>query len=233
MALAIITNGQCYRDVVYLNNGSIIKGQITELNPQESLKIETSDGSIFIFEINQVSKCEKELIENTTQDYTIKSTNEEVKNKYPQKGYRGFAEVSYLHGEYMVDSKYDERSNRIAVSTSHGYQINPQIYIGAGLTEEKEIYWEDVILGVFGDLCYNFKNRNNSLFIDIRAGTYFNDGAGLLFNTSVGYRVKNINMSIGYELAPYNYVSYHTNNFESVYASSLVFKIGFDWGSRK
>tara|TARA_B100002052_G_scaffold292060_1_gene313032 strand:+ start:503 stop:1459 length:957 start_codon:yes stop_codon:yes gene_type:complete len=53
------------RDVVYLKNGSIIKGLILEQIPNKSLKIETADGSLFVFEFDQISKISKEIIEQT------------------------------------------------------------------------------------------------------------------------------------------------------------------------
>ncbi len=225
MTMGLMANAQCYRDVVYLNNGSIIKGQITELDPKESLRIETSDGSIFVLDINDVSKCEKEIMEVSSNNFS----KEKNISLYPTRGYRGFAELSYLPGKYMAE---DERSNRVVISTSHGCQINPNLYLGGGIAEEIEIYWEDACLAVFGDICYNFKKQKNSMFVDLRAGTYFYDAAYLFFNANIGYRFKNINLSIGYELAPYDYYD-GWSYLETQYTSSLVFKIGFDWGSRK
>jgi len=47
-------------DVVYLKNGSIIRGSIIEQIPGRSLKIETADGSVFVYQIDQVAKITKE-----------------------------------------------------------------------------------------------------------------------------------------------------------------------------
>jgi len=47
-------------DVVYLKNGSIIKGLIMEQIPNESLKIQTSDGSLFVYKMEEVVKITKE-----------------------------------------------------------------------------------------------------------------------------------------------------------------------------
>ena len=48
-------------DVVHLKNGSIIQGTVTVIN--ESIKIETDDGSTFIVEMSEVDKIKKvELI---------------------------------------------------------------------------------------------------------------------------------------------------------------------------
>jgi hypothetical protein len=47
-------------DVVHLKNGSIIKGTIIETIPNESIKIETADGSIFVYSMHEVTKIVKE-----------------------------------------------------------------------------------------------------------------------------------------------------------------------------
>jgi len=49
-------------DVLFLKNGSIIRGSVVELNPAENVKIQTSDGSLFVFsmqEVDHLSKDEK------------------------------------------------------------------------------------------------------------------------------------------------------------------------------
>ena len=50
-----------YVDIVYLKNGSIIKGMIIEQTPNVSLKIQTRDGSIFVYKMEEVEKITKEL----------------------------------------------------------------------------------------------------------------------------------------------------------------------------
>ena len=49
-----------YQDVVYLKNGSIIRGMIIEQVPNQSLKIQTADGSVFVYEMDEVEKITKE-----------------------------------------------------------------------------------------------------------------------------------------------------------------------------
>jgi hypothetical protein len=50
-----------YVDVVYLKNGSIIKGMIIEQVPNVSLKIQTRDESVFVYKMDEVQKMTKEL----------------------------------------------------------------------------------------------------------------------------------------------------------------------------
>ena len=51
-----------YEDVVYLKNGSVIRGMIIEQIIDTSLKIQTKDGNIFVYEISEVEKLTKEPI---------------------------------------------------------------------------------------------------------------------------------------------------------------------------
>lgn len=49
-----------YQDVVYLKNGSVIRGLIIEQIPNQSLKIQTKDGSVFFYKMDDVEKITKE-----------------------------------------------------------------------------------------------------------------------------------------------------------------------------
>ena len=48
------------QDVVYLKNGSIIRGDIMEYTPNDTVKIMTADGSVFVYDFAQVEKFAKE-----------------------------------------------------------------------------------------------------------------------------------------------------------------------------
>ncbi|QQS72492.1 MAG: hypothetical protein IPP95_15195 [Flavobacteriales bacterium] len=47
---------QEWQDVVYLKNGSVIRGMVIEQVPNVSLKIGTADGSVFVYAMDQVEK---------------------------------------------------------------------------------------------------------------------------------------------------------------------------------
>jgi len=51
-----------YRDVVYLKNGSVIKGTIVETIPEKSIKIETVDGNLFVYNLSDIEKLTKEAV---------------------------------------------------------------------------------------------------------------------------------------------------------------------------
>jgi len=56
-----------YEDVVYLNNGSVIRGTVIEIQPEELVKVQTSDGSIFVYKMEEVERIAKERAYKDTQ----------------------------------------------------------------------------------------------------------------------------------------------------------------------
>lgn len=53
-------NKSDYIDVVYLKNGGVIKGMIIEQTPNVQIKIQTKDGSIFVYKFDEIEKITKE-----------------------------------------------------------------------------------------------------------------------------------------------------------------------------
>jgi len=61
LSLPFLLNGQTtYEDVVYLKNGSIIRGVIIEQILNQSIKIQTKDNSLFVFNMDEIEKITKE-----------------------------------------------------------------------------------------------------------------------------------------------------------------------------
>ncbi len=54
------------QDVVYLKNGSVVRGTIIEQVPGVSLKLQTNDGNIFVYNIEDVEKMTKEQSKGLT-----------------------------------------------------------------------------------------------------------------------------------------------------------------------
>lgn len=61
MGFSIHSIAQNYTEAVYLKNGSVIRGLIIEEVPNSSLKIQTSDGNIFSYTMDEIQKITKEL----------------------------------------------------------------------------------------------------------------------------------------------------------------------------
>lgn len=60
-------------DVVYLKNGSIIRGEMTEIVANEHVKIKSVEGSVFVFKMDEIVKIEKETIENDVEQQSSDS----------------------------------------------------------------------------------------------------------------------------------------------------------------
>lgn len=56
-------------DVIYCKNGSVLKGIIIEQIPNESVKIQTADGSVFVYKISDIEKMTKEMTQTNTNVY--------------------------------------------------------------------------------------------------------------------------------------------------------------------
>ena len=67
---------QAMQDVVYLKDGSIIRGKIIEKIPDVSLKIQTRDCSVFFYNMDKVLKITKEPI-------IVKDQSKVIKKKSP------------------------------------------------------------------------------------------------------------------------------------------------------
>jgi hypothetical protein len=76
----VLSQNNSYEDVVYLKNGSIIRGVIIEQVPNASIKIETKDRNVFFYKIDEIEKLTKEIPSNNS-----KSINKPkvVKEKTP------------------------------------------------------------------------------------------------------------------------------------------------------
>ena len=61
LLLSFKTYSQTTNDIVYLKNGSVIKGIVIEQILGVSLKIRTSDGNIFTYKMEEVEKITKEV----------------------------------------------------------------------------------------------------------------------------------------------------------------------------
>jgi len=56
VSLMVFSQDVQYEDVVYLKNGSVIRGMIIEQSPNQSITIQTADRKIFANRINRNSE---------------------------------------------------------------------------------------------------------------------------------------------------------------------------------
>ncbi len=131
---ALSAFAQNYQEVVYLKNGSVIKGVITEEIPNQSVTIKTSDGSVIICKMEDVSKITKEVPENKT---SLKKTTEkgivQSSDRYANHGWNLAPRYRGMLGESLIVGTGDFDESAVSFYTSHGCQITPYVYAGLGV----------------------------------------------------------------------------------------------------
>ena len=160
--------------------------------------------------------------------------------------YRGFVDAGYSIG--VGDYEF----GRFEVNTTHGYQVNPYLFFGAGMglhfmsKYETELDYREskVDIPVFANVHCNFSKGKVTPFIDGRGGTFVTNNGGLYTSASAGCRIsindkQAISVSIGYTTEKLEFETFDrfTNNSNMDYTiearkcdtESITLKLGFDF----
>lgn len=121
----------------------------------------------------------------------------------PQRGYRGFADFDLYYFSEKTPGYSTSDYLYLSVSTSHGYQFNPHLYIGAGFT-----FGGDSMLPFYVNARIDWKFGKFTPFGDVKIGYNLTGGGGVFFSPSVGYRFNwgrkvGINLGIGLTVKGY------------------------------
>lgn len=191
---------QNYQDIIYLKNGSIIRGMIIEQLPEKSVKIETKDKKVYVFQKDEIERLIKEPIKGNS---SIKNDSSCVKKKY-----LGIVELGYAFGVDYYNINF------LKLNVINGYRINPYFSVGIGAGLRYYFEGESAIIPLFLDFRTNIIDKKVSPYLALGCGYSFNatnsfEGVGLLFNPTAGIRFKmskksSINVGIGYELQKYD-----------------------------
>jgi hypothetical protein len=141
-------------DVVYLKNGSIIRGKIIK-NENDTLKIESFGYNIFVFKSDEIQKIEQEQKKLSKQ--VLRSTI------VPEN--TGFYSYSTLG--MLIGKSESNDAQTFSFQTIAGYSINRFIGIGAGVGIEK---LQTEIIPVFLSFKSNLLERTNSPFLLFNIG---------------------------------------------------------------
>ncbi|MDE6557209.1 MAG: hypothetical protein K2K55_09655 [Duncaniella sp.] len=173
--------------------------------------------------------------------------------RQPQRGYRGFFEWSNsLRSEEMGYPYngglilYRENTYYTGFSTSHGYQINPMFFVGAGLGMEMCTDFDNWIVPLFVEGRADLQFGKFTPFGDIRLGANLSEGTGVYFSPTIGYRFnwgRKMGVNIGAGLSLAGYKAYHYDiimddpgTFNMVYLGTknhvrayFTFRVGIDF----
>ena len=189
------------QDVVYLKNGSVIKGSVLEIVPEQSIKIQTSDGSIFVYQMNEVDRIQRDAKNQKQQE------EEEETEDYLERGFRGLVDFGAHVGFGDGEDNY-----QISAAFTGGYQINRMLFVGAGVAPTLNLfddeYYDEVetafLLPIYSAIRLDFINKKVTPYLDGRIGYYINtediDYGGLYAYLGVGVRLKKISLGAGYDI---------------------------------
>lgn len=148
--------------------------------------------------------------------------------------YKGYVDFSLSPGNDGV--YYKVNTMGYALTTSQGYQINPYIYLGAGLgvhLYSMDNFETSVALPIFANFRVNFTKTKVSPFFDAKIGYSVVDLKGLYLSPSLGVRIGlsdnlGLNIKVGYSAQKFTYWAYKYTIKDS-YIHSANISIGLDW----
>ena len=213
-------------EIVYLKDGSVLKGKVVEMLPDQ-IKVQTSDGSLFVYPMNEVERVEKER----RNSYRLKTSSA---NQYDLLGWRGVVELGYIMGDFSAPE----------FSFSIGYQFNPYFFLGAGIGVDYHFDWETVFMPIFANARAYFIDGKISPFMDVKIGYspvddsglfYFTPSVGVSFGTSkkcavnlsIGYNLQRVMMYVYRYVPEYDHYNLLYDSRESLHG--LSFKLGFEF----
>lgn len=182
----------------------------------------------------QIGESQSKKIQTT---YTTTTTTTTLE-KSPAKGYSGMLDFTYGVGVG------DAESSRVGLSTVHGYQINPYIFVGGGLAVN--YFYDDELVNIpfFADARATLPLGTSpvALYFDYRIGYAAGDVSGFYMSPSVGVRFGRnaaFTLSIGYEMQNcdityydgyYYRGDYYYNSYtDTGNAGAINFRLGIEW----
>lgn len=220
-------------DVVYLKNGSIIRGIIIEQVPNQSIKIQTKDRNVFVFKYDEIEKMTKENLPFDNSNVSDKPTD------FKKSGYINITEINFCPGIGDVkfrDFKVKNDDNSFGFRTINGYQLNEHLSLGIGIGIDK--YKDATLMPItFDGRATILKGKVSPVFTaNVGYSVGLNDvKGGLIINPQIGvktYISKSVAyiFNIGYKWQaqevsyPYTFRSTKTEN---VYFQFITISTGF------
>jgi sRNA-binding regulator protein Hfq len=222
----INADAQYYEEVVYLTNGSIIRGDVIE-QTKETIKIQIAGGSILVYKMEEVEKIVKEekvlKFKKAERDYQIKET-----------GYYNSITFGFLPG---LDAEWGDLAFGGSLHYTFGYQYKRILGAGVGIGADVYIYNEiqnlfPIYLQGKGylsskpfspyycvDAGYGFATVGNSWnIVDAKGGLYIHPKIGFRFASRANAA---FTMELGYS---YQGAKYIYDDWQGRYEDKMSFR---------
>ena len=224
--LSIFAQSTTLQDVIELQNGSKIRGEIIE-KTDNSVKILMQDGTEWIFELTAIKKISGEPL------YVP-----QIPHKIKKKGFYHITEIGYSIDNGTGDPNL---SQGFKLNTINGYQFFAPLSVGVGVG--LDMYNQDLFLPVFFDLRgdilpkskftpFYFGNVGYSFLpikpIDTEITT-FEETGGLFYSYGLGFKVRSNDLqwilSIGQQAQDfYSKTTWRWNEIENIQEVSMIFQ---------
>ncbi|NOQ26240.1 MAG: hypothetical protein GQ564_12825 [Bacteroidales bacterium] len=143
-------------DVVYLNNGSILHGEIIEIQVNESITIISNCGDRWVVNQNDIMRIAKEPLSNEIK----KDSNEYISCK--TKGY-----YSNINIGFMLSGEMESIFPSLSLMFLNGYQFDWGLALGAGVGID---LIDETYMPLVADIRYSFKDSKLSHFVFFQGG---------------------------------------------------------------
>lgn len=230
-------NAQDTNDVIYLNNGSVIQGTITNIKENKSVTIVTLNGEKYTYQMVEVRK-----IDQSGKGVKIPYERGKSEHKAYSKFDQGFFFAVEGNGGYSLNLS-GTNIGFGEIDFVGGYRVNDYFRIGAGFGPRYYFGPENARFNVarwgmplYLDIRGNFipnEYRNIVPYYSLDLGTSFPDG--LMFRPTIGIRVGEARSAF---LLGVSYTGQNLKNadfdkakgtFKHKFTSFLSIKIGYEF----
>ncbi len=217
-----------YQDVVYLKDGSIIRGIIIEQVPNKTVKLKTSEGNIFVYKIEDIEKMTKEENPNAN-NFNSRNNNSDRMDS----GYSGRIELGYGAGtgDFGIDN--------IKFNFINGYRINNYFSIGLGFGARYYPDAEALLIPVFIDARSRFLTGKVSPYAALALGYSLDatadfQGSGALISPQIGVSIltsssSDINIGLGYDIQRLKYYDSYYGSSGSISSKAISLNVGISF----
>jgi hypothetical protein len=238
--MGAVAFAQNFQDVVYLKNGSIIKGLIIEQIPDKIIKIKSGE-NLFVYTMDEVEKIVKE---ETKTKSRLTSGKSDLKKGYQLNLESGLSIAGWQDGASLV-----LRGNVV-----NGYRFNPYVSTGLGIGLRAYDFLQFInsssngnstrptLLPLYIDIGINFLDRKVSPYsatglgysFDVSddmngTGTFISQAFGATFKLSTKYSF-NVGMNLEWQQGPYqsfDFLGLPSNDSQTY--GSVGFVVGFSF----
>jgi hypothetical protein len=149
---------QQFEDVIHFKNGGIIRGTILEQVPNKTVKIQTREGNILVFDFSQIARITREPVYARTRRQVAHGTH---------------FEFTVLAGGAIYDGFY------AGVGVRAGVSLGPGVYLGAVIVN----HFTDLVNISYagGEIGYTARLQSLSVQPYVSAGVGFGGGEAAFY----------------------------------------------------